>query len=434
MSLAVGSSVLAVAWRARLAGLSVTRRRPGPRRRRIVGRGGDACSGHRGALRRGGTARSQPGFGRPLPVLRRRARGGHRARRGLPPVRHAGRGVRRRRPGGARRAPRFPARLGLESERLLARECRKLEPLLAPSVRGGLLVDGDHQVDNRRLAAPFWPRAPGRASSVVAASGGGRDRAMLIGSWASSSTAGALVMAAAVVLAAGCWSAGLTGLRAGGGAAGSAGEGPDPPAAGCTRPAVHLPQRARRWWPDRSIYVVPRADGEIVVGATVEEQGFDTTVTAGAVHQLLRDAWQGRCPASAELELVETHAGLRPGSPDNAADHRRGGRGRRAACVATGHYRNGILLTPVTADAVAELLATGTAPELIKPVHAATVRHARNRERRTRPRARRHHRRRRGRPSGRGTGRHGRRGQRRGRAPEPVGRPPPSKPATASRC
>ena len=66
-----------------------------------------------------------------------------------------------------------------------------------------------------------------------------------------------------------------------------------------------------------SIYLVPRADGEMVIGATVEEQGFDTTVTAGAVHQLLA----GRCtglPGVAELELVETHAGLRPGSPDNA--------------------------------------------------------------------------------------------------------------------
>ena len=99
------------------------------------------------------------------------------------------------------------------------------------------------------------------------------------------------------------------------------------------------------------VYLVPRADGRLIVGATVEEQGFDTAVTAGGVHELLREAYR-LLPEVAELELVEAVAGLRPGTPDNlplvgpgALDGLR---------LATGHYRNGILLAPLTADAVAD--------------------------------------------------------------------------------
>ena len=110
--------------------------------------------------------------------------------------------------------------------------------------------------------------------------------------------------------------------------------------------------------------MVPRSDGRVVVGATVEEQGFDTQVTAGAVHDLLRAALE-LLPDVAELELVETVAGLRPGSPDNAP--MLGPAGPDGLVVATGHYRNGILLTPVTADTVAELLVTGRVPGLIAP-------------------------------------------------------------------
>src|SRR6202040_3831502 len=106
-------------------------------------------------------------------------------------------------------------------------------------------------------------------------------------------------------------------------------------------------------------------DGEIVLGATVEEQGFDTTVTAGGVRQLLHDAWQV-VPGIAELELVECRAGLRPGSPDNAP-MLGAAPAVEGLVVAAGHYRNGILLTPVTADAIAELLVTRRPPDLIGP-------------------------------------------------------------------
>jgi glycine oxidase len=111
------------------------------------------------------------------------------------------------------------------------------------------------------------------------------------------------------------------------------------------------------------VYLVPRPDGEVVVGATVEERGEDLTVTAGAVHELLRAAWE-LVPGIAEMELVETAAGLRPATPDNRPLI---GPCSEGPVVATGHYRNGILLAPITADAVVALLTGG---DLIPEVEA----------------------------------------------------------------
>jgi glycine oxidase len=102
-----------------------------------------------------------------------------------------------------------------------------------------------------------------------------------------------------------------------------------------------------------------------VVGATVEERGFDTTVTVGAVHELLESA-VALVPGVAELELRDARAGLRPATPDNAPIIGPV-RGVPGVVVATGHYRNGILLTPVTADAVADLVTSGTIPEAAAP-------------------------------------------------------------------
>jgi glycine oxidase len=108
------------------------------------------------------------------------------------------------------------------------------------------------------------------------------------------------------------------------------------------------------------VYLVPREDGRLIVGATVEEQGFDTTVTAGGVHELLREAYR-LLPDIAEMELVEATAGLRPGTPDNLPLIGPGG--IDGLLWATGHYRNGILLAPLTGEAVAELLDGGGLPE-----------------------------------------------------------------------
>jgi glycine oxidase len=242
----------------------------------------------------------------------------------------------------------FQLRCGLEVERLRSRECRQLEPGLAPSIRGGVLAPGDHQVDNRALVEALLAACQRAGVRLVEARATGLtvegDRVtgvVLAG--------GERLTAGMVVLAAGCWSGGLGGL---------AGEVLAP-----VRPVKGQLLYSRNVR-GLEVYVVPRGDGRVVVGATVEEQGFDTRVTAGAVHDLLRAAME-LLPDAAELELVETVVGLRPGSPDNAP--LLGPAGPEGLVVATGHYRNGILNTPTTADTIAELLATGQVPEMIAP-------------------------------------------------------------------
>lgn len=114
----------------------------------------------------------------------------------------------------------------------------------------------------------------------------------------------------------------------------------------------------------QDLYLVPRENGELVVGATSEEMGWDTTVTAGGVYELLRDAHE-LVPGITELPLTETLAGLRPATPDNAPVL--GPTTLPGLLVATGHHRNGVLLTPVTGDAMAHALTTGELPEWARP-------------------------------------------------------------------
>jgi glycine oxidase len=252
----------------------------------------------------------------------------------------------------------FQLRCGLRVERLRSRECRQLEPGLAPGIRGGVLAAGDHQVDNRALVEALLIAC--RRSGVRLQEGrvaelaveGDRVTGVVLAD-------GERLPAGKVVLAAGCWSGGLGGLAAEA----------LPPVRPVKGQLLYLRGPAGEPLCSRNVrglevYVVPRGDGRVVVGATVEEQGFDTRVTAGSVHDLLRAAME-LLPDAAELELLETVVGLRPGSPDNAP--MLGPAGPGGLVVATGHYRNGILLTPVTADAVAELLATGQVPGLIAP-------------------------------------------------------------------
>lgn len=252
----------------------------------------------------------------------------------------------------------FQRDLGLKVQRLRGRECRQLEPGLAPSVRGGILAAGDHQVDNRALVAALLVaceragvrRYAGRVAAVRVE--GDRTRGVVL-------AGGEPLDAGTVVLAAGCWSATLPGLP----------PGLVPPIRPVKGQLLHLrgpgdTPLCQRNVRGLEVYVVPRGDGRVVVGATVEEHGFDITVTAGAVHDLLRAAVE-LLPEVTELELTETVAGLRPGSPDNAP--LLGPSALDGLVIASGHYRNGILLVPVTADAIAELLAGGTVPEAIAP-------------------------------------------------------------------
>jgi len=258
---------------------------------------------------------------------------------------------------------RFHQRLGLESQWLTGRECRKLEPMLAPGVRGGLHVTGDHQVDGRRLSRALVEACTRagvefhRASAAELLITDGRASGVRLDD-------GGRLTADQIVLAAGPHSHLLPGLP----------EGVLPairPVKGqilrLRIPASYAPflsRNVRAVVRGQHIYLVPRADGELVIGATSEEQGYDTTVTAGGVYELLRDAHE-LVPGLTELPLVETSAGLRPGSPDNAP--LLGPTALPGLVAATGHYRNGVLLTPVTADLISEYLTTGVTPELAAP-------------------------------------------------------------------
>ncbi|GGW31974.1 glycine oxidase ThiO [Streptomyces xantholiticus] len=253
-------------------------------------------------------------------------------------------------------------RSGLESEWLSGRECRRLEPMLAPGVRGGLRVDGDHQVDPRRLAAAL----------VVACERAGVDlrrtwaeRLVVEGDRATGAVLadGGELSAGQVVLAGGSLSGRLEGVPADVLV-------PVRPVKGqvlrltVPRPyAPFLSRTVRAVVRGSHVYLVPREDGELVVGATSEELGWDTTVTAGGVYELLRDAHE-LVPGITELPLVETRAGLRPGSPDNAP--LLGFTELPGLLLATGHYRNGVLLTPVTGDVLAEALVSGELPEIAR--------------------------------------------------------------------
>ena len=284
----------------------------------------------------------------------------------------------------------FMEKLDLPVERLTGRECRRLEPMLAPSVRGGLLAPGDAWVNPRRVTAALLtalerrsvplvrarvselvrtngavtgvrlatptgapatglrlgghhaggpPAAPhpaetgGRAGAGAGDAAGRADRSGRAGEWAD----GDVLAADRVVLAAGAWSGELADvpvrpvkgqimrLRS-----------PQPLLTHCVRGTVH----------GSPVYLVPRGDGELVVGATQEELGFDTSVTAGGLYELLRDARE-LVPGVTELEVADVVAGLRPGTPDNLPVI--GPARTPGLTYATGHHRGGVLMAPLTA-------------------------------------------------------------------------------------
>jgi glycine oxidase len=252
-------------------------------------------------------------------------------------------------------------RLGLDSDWLSGRECRDLEPGLATAVRGGAHVPGEASVDPRRLAAALLAALDSRGvpvhsgAEVVSAA---RKR----GSWRVGTLDGREFVADTLVLTAGCWSgkvewlplAAWPPIRPVKGEILTLGGPADEPA--CERIVA-----------GERVYLVPRADGRLIVGATVEERGFDTTLTAGGVHELLREGYR-LLPEIAELELLEATAGLRPGTPDNAPLI---GPGLvEGLMVATGHFRNGVLQAPVTADSIAALLAGEPVPVDLAPFSA----------------------------------------------------------------
>jgi len=251
---------------------------------------------------------------------------------------------------------------GVHLEQLTARDCREAEPMLDPSVRGGLLAPGDGSVDPRLLAIALQEAAQGGGARLV------RQPVTEIRCAAGRASGARLaddnvITARWIVLAAGWQSAALPGLPAGVAP-------PVRPVKGqiirlrmtsATRAAGLPPglllRTVRGVVRGSTVYLVPRDSGELVIGATQEELGPDTTVTAGGVWALLRDA-RALVPGITELELHDVTAGLRPGTPDNAPVL--GPSELPGLVLATGHFRAGVLLAPVTADTIAAYLRTGT--------------------------------------------------------------------------
>ena len=269
---------------------------------------------------------------------------------------------------------------GIPARRLTARECRHEEPMLDPSIRGGLLAADDASVDPRLLTSALLAAAAMAGADIIRQpaaeilSTSGRAAGARLGD-------GTRILARWVVLAAGWNSASIEGLPAGAapplrpvkgqilrlrsaprrsGAAQAGTGGPDNP------PGL-LARSVRGIVRGSSVYLVPRESGELVIGATQEELGADTRVTAGGIWELLRDA-RTIVPGITELELAEAVAGLRPGTPDNAPVL--GPSALPGLVLATGHFRAGVLLAPVTADVITSYLTTQRLPDLAAPFTA----------------------------------------------------------------
>jgi glycine oxidase len=251
--------------------------------------------------------------------------------------------------------------MGLEVTPLRGREARAVEPGLAPGVRAGLLAADERSVDppalldglRRAAVAAGATLLPAAVDRIVTSPGGDRVTGVSLVDGAEP------VRAGTVVLAAGCRSADLPGLP------------PDarPPVRPVKGQIVTLRQppgdpllgrTVRGLVRGSSIYLVPRDDGRVAVGATVEERGWDTRPTAGGAYELLRDAL-ALVPGLDDAELVAVRTGLRPGSPDDLPIV--GPAAVEGLVVATGHHRNGILLAPVTADAVTAVVLGEQGPD-----------------------------------------------------------------------
>jgi glycine oxidase len=255
----------------------------------------------------------------------------------------------------------FRRRLGLETERLRPSEARRREPALAPTVRLALDMPGDHSIDPRRLVAALadaFERAGGEVHRA-------RVRALdvdgehMVGVTLADGTH---VSAARTLVAAGVHTERLE--------LPDAARVPVRPVKGQVmrlrdpsgnRPHQPLTERTIR---GESAYLVPRGDGRYVLGATQEDRGWDTAPTAGGVYELLRDMSEV-VPGVLELEIDELEAGLRPATPDNLPAI--GAGALDGLFWATGHFRNGILLTPVTAELIAAALAGESTPGWAAP-------------------------------------------------------------------
>ncbi len=253
----------------------------------------------------------------------------------------------------------YQQRLGLPLQWLSAAETRRREPHLAPGLAGAVFMPADHQVENRKLAVALRLAAVGAGATLREHTPVER---VLIANGRAAGVAladGIRVPADTVVLAAGAWSRQIEGLP------------PElrPPVRPVKGQIVALQMDASAplvrhvvWAPN--VYLVPRLDGRLLLGATMEEKGFDPSLTAGGILSLLEAAWRA-IPAIEELPVAEMWVGHRPGSRDDAPIL--GPAPLDGLVYATGHHRNGILLTPVTADTIARYVLGGEVDPAMRP-------------------------------------------------------------------
>jgi glycine oxidase len=249
--------------------------------------------------------------------------------------------------------------LSLDVRRLRPSEARRLEPALAPGVRLALEVPDDHAIDPRPLTRGLLAAA--RASGAELLTGTEARELVCAGERVIGVRVadGDFLPAEQVVIATGAWTNELLGISED------------------ERVAVHPvkgqllrlhdprgPGLLERVLRVAGTYLVPRGDGRYVLGATMEERGYDLTVTAGALYELLRDAAE-LVPGISELVVDEAIAGLRPATADGLPAI--GAAGPRGLHWAVGHFRNGILLTPVTADVVVAGLTGASVPDVAAP-------------------------------------------------------------------
>jgi glycine oxidase len=238
---------------------------------------------------------------------------------------------------------------------LSGEEVQEREPALSHSVVAGVYSPADHQVDNRLLAEAL--------KAAFLAAGGALHEHTPVDSVTLREDGPPSVLAGGrewrfqrLVLAAGAWSGMIPGLE------------------GALRPwvrpvkgqilAITAPELLRHNIHTPDVYLAPRLDGRLIVGATVEEMGFNRDLTVGGVLELLRGAWRA-VPGLFERAVHEIWCGFRPGSRDNAPIL--GETEIPGFFIATGHFRNGILNTPVTATYMAEAILEGTTPEMLAP-------------------------------------------------------------------
>jgi glycine oxidase len=235
--------------------------------------------------------------------------------------------------------------LGLKAEAVSADDAREMEPALNPELEAAVFRPDEASVDNRALTNAVLTAAVRTGVKIFTAANvqsifknGGRCEGFLVD--------GEKVQSRWTVIAAGCCSAEIEG---------AARYAPVRPAKG-----QMIALRAedfsieRVLWSDH-VYLVPRNDGRILAGATVEYVGFDKKVTVGAVHKIINAALQ-LAPALADAQIAETWAGLRPDAPDHLPII--GPTDLDGLLIATGHFRSGILLAPITAQLIREWITT----------------------------------------------------------------------------